>query len=59
MGGLLSAVVLVREVGRPVKANLSIDAGVLAEIDAAARRLKITRSAMVEMMARQALPALA
>jgi predicted RNase H-like HicB family nuclease len=58
LGSLLSAVVLVREVGRPVKANLSIDAGVLAEIDAAARRLKITRSAMVEMMARQALPAL-
>lgn len=40
--------------GRPTKANLSIDAGVLAAIDEEARR-KLTRSALVELLARHAL----
>jgi predicted RNase H-like HicB family nuclease len=55
-GALLRSVPLVRESGRPAKANLSIDAGVLAAIDAEAKRRKLTRSAFIELMARHALP---
>ncbi len=58
-GALLRSVPLVRETGRPVKANLSIDAGVLAAIDAEAKRRKLTRSAFIELMARHALPRMA
>ncbi len=58
-GALLVRVPLVRETGRPVKANLSIDAGVLAAIDAEAKRRKLTRSAFIELMARHALPEMA
>ena len=57
-GALLVRVPLVRETGRPVKANLSIDAGVLEAIDAEAKRRKLTRSAFIELMARHALPAM-
>lgn len=57
-GSMLASVVLVRDAGRPVKANLSIDAGVLAAIDAAADRNGVTRSALVEMLARRGLPEL-
>lgn len=42
--------------GKPVKANLSLDAGVLAAIDAEARRRGLTRSALVEWLARIKLP---
>ena len=55
-GAVLAHIPLVRETGRPVKANLSIDAGVLAAIDEQAERRKLTRSAFVELMARHALP---
>ncbi len=58
-GALLRSVPLVRESGRPVKANLSIDAGILAAIDAEAKRRKLTRSAFIELMARHALPEMA
>jgi len=51
----LAAVPLVRATGRPTKANLSIDAGILAAIDEEARRRKLTRSALVELLARHAL----
>jgi predicted RNase H-like HicB family nuclease len=37
----------IREVGRIVKANISIDAGALAAIDEAARRRGMTRSAFL------------
>ena len=50
---------LVLNSGRPAKANLSIDAGVLAAIDAEAKRRKLTRSAFIELMARHALPDIA
>lgn len=53
---LYATVPLIRHLGRPVKANLSLDSGVLSAIDATARRLGITRSAMVEMLAKVALP---
>ena len=55
-GATLAVVPLVRESGKPVKANLSIDAGVLSAIDEQAARRKLTRSAFVELMARRALP---
>lgn len=38
---------LVLEVGRAVKANISLDAGTLAAIDAEARRIGLTRSAFI------------
>lgn len=53
-----ASVPLIRNLGRPVKANLSLDSGVLAAIDAAAGRLGVTRSALVEMLAKHGLPAL-
>ena len=55
-GALIQRVPLVRATGQPVKANLSIDAGVLAAIDDEAKRRKLTRSAFVELLARHALP---
>lgn len=57
-GATLASVPLIRETGRPVKANLSLDSGVLAAIDAAAARHKLTRSGMVELMAKTTLPRL-
>ena len=54
-GASLALVPLVRETGKPVKANLSIDAGILAAIDEEAARRKLTRSALVELMARRML----
>lgn len=42
-GASLASVPLIRETGRPVKANLSIDSGVLEAIDAAAERRNLTR----------------
>jgi predicted RNase H-like HicB family nuclease len=54
-GASLAVVPLVRETGKPVKANLSIDAGILSAIDEEAARRKLTRSALVELMARRTL----
>jgi predicted RNase H-like HicB family nuclease len=54
---IYATVPLIRDLGRPVKANLSLDSGVLAAIDATARRLGVTRSAMVELLAKRGLPA--
>jgi predicted RNase H-like HicB family nuclease len=51
-GAGLATVPLVRETGKPVKANLSIDSGVLAAMDEEAQRRSLTRSAFVEMLAR-------
>ena len=58
-GARLASVALVRETGRAVKANLSINAGVLAAIDAEANRRGLTRSALVEAMARHSLASMA
>jgi hypothetical protein len=58
-GASLTTVPLVRDSGRSVKANLSINVGVLAAIDAEAVRLGVTRSALVEVMARRALSSMA
>ena len=58
-GASLACVPLVRETGKPAKANLSIDAGILQAIDQEADRRKLTRSAFIELMAKHALPELA
>jgi hypothetical protein len=50
---------LIRGGGRPVKANLSLDSGVLAAIDAAAEARGVMRSALVERLAKRGLPELA
>lgn len=52
-GAMLATVIMVRHTGRPVKANLSLDSGVLATLDAEAKRLGLTRSAMVEAMTKR------
>jgi predicted RNase H-like HicB family nuclease len=57
-GATFVSVALVRGLSRPVKANLSLDSGVLAAIDASASRLGVTRSALVELLAREHLSAL-
>lgn len=58
-GATLASVPLIRASGKPARANLSIDSGVLQAIDAEARRRKLTRSGMIEVMARQTLSELA
>ena len=55
-GATLTTIPLIRDTGRPVKANLSLDAGVLAAIDSAAARRKLTRSAFIEATARETIP---
>lgn len=57
-GAVLASVPMIRESGRPVKANLSLDSAVLAAIDAEAKRKGLTRSALVELMAKATLPRL-
>ena len=52
-GATLAAILVVRSTGKPVRANLSLDQGIVSAIDSAAQRRGITRSAMVEMLARQ------
>jgi predicted RNase H-like HicB family nuclease len=54
-GAGIAMVPLVRETGKSVKANLSIDSGVLAAIDEEAGRRNLTRSSFVEMLARTTL----
>lgn len=58
-GAILASVPLVRETGKPAKANLSLDSGILAAIDEEAARRKLTRSAFVELLARELLPKIA
>lgn len=58
-GALLRGVPLILATGKPKKANLSIDAGVLAAIDVEAARRGLTRSAFVEWLARHALAEIA
>jgi predicted RNase H-like HicB family nuclease len=52
-GGILAYVPLVLDAGRPVKANLSLDAGLLEAIDEAAARRGLTRSAFLASAARE------
>jgi len=48
---------LVLESGRPVKANISLDRGLLEAIDAAAKRIGLTRSAFLASAARDKIAA--
>ena len=56
-GGVLAVVPLVMEAGRPVKANLSLDAGLRAAIDEAAAARGLTRSAFLASAAREKIAA--
>lgn len=58
-GSALTTISVVRSTGKPVRANLSLDGGVVFALDAAAERRGVTRSAMVEIIARQQLPEMA
>lgn len=49
---LITSLPLYLDGARPVRANLSVEAGVLAEIDEAARRRGLTRSAFLVSAAR-------
>jgi predicted RNase H-like HicB family nuclease len=51
-GSVFAMVPLLQEKGRPVKANLSIDAGLLEAIDDAAAKAGLTRSAFLSSAAR-------
>ena len=51
-GSVFAIVPLIQEKGRPVKANLSIDAGLLEAIDDAASRAGLTRSAFLSSAAK-------
>lgn len=52
-GAILTTIAMIRYTGRPVKANLSLDAGTLATLDAEAKRHGLTRSAMVETLTKR------
>jgi predicted RNase H-like HicB family nuclease len=52
-GAVLAYVPLVLDAARPVKANLSLDAGLLNAIDEAAERRGLTRSAFLASAARE------
>jgi predicted RNase H-like HicB family nuclease len=52
-GDALALVSLVRDAGRAVKANLSLDAGLLEAIDEAAEARGLTRSAFITSAARE------
>lgn len=56
-GAIFLAVPLVIESGRPVKANISLDQGLLDAIDAAAKRAGLTRSAFLASAAREKIAA--
>jgi predicted RNase H-like HicB family nuclease len=56
-GAALAVVPLVIELGRPVKANLSLDAGLLSAIDEAAQARGLTRSAFLASAAREKIEA--
>ena len=56
-GAVFLAVPLVIESGRPVKANISLDRGLLDAIDAAAKRSGLTRSGFLASAAREKIEA--
>ena len=57
MGAVLASVPLILETGRLARANISLDAGLLADIDEAARRRGVTRSAFLATAARDKIKA--
>lgn len=51
-GAVFISIPLVREYGRSIKANISLDLGLLEAIDAAAKQSRVTRSAFLAGAAR-------
>ena len=58
-GLILVLIPLVMETGRPARANISLDAGLLVAIDEAAQRNGVTRSAFLAAAARDKIKATA
>ena len=56
-GAVMALVPLIRNDGKPVRANLSLDQGLLRAIDEAARRNGVTRSAFLAAAAREKITA--
>jgi len=56
-GGMVAHVPLLLETGKLARANISIDAGLLADIDQAAARRGVTRSAFLAAAARDKIKA--
>jgi predicted RNase H-like HicB family nuclease len=56
-GGMVAKLPLLRESGRSARANVSLDSGLLADIDEAAARRNITRSSFLAAAARERLKA--
>ncbi len=56
-GGVVATLPLLRESGKPAKANVSIDSGLLAAIDEAATARGLTRSSFLASAARDKLKA--
>lgn len=56
-GGLVATIPLVLETGKLARANISLDAGLLAAIDQSAAQRGVTRSAFLAAAARQAIRA--
>jgi predicted RNase H-like HicB family nuclease len=56
-GGMVATLPLLRESGKSARANVSLDSGLLADIDEAAARHNITRSAFLAAAARERLKA--
>ncbi len=54
-GGMIATLPLLLESGRSARANVSLDSGLLADIDEAAARHNITRSAFLAAAARERL----
>ena len=52
-GEVIVGLPVLLDAGRPVRANLSLDAGLLAEIDRAAKARGLTRSAFMASAARE------
>lgn len=58
-GGILAFVSLIQDTGKIARANISMDAGLLAEVDETARRVGLTRSAFLAAAARDRIKATA
>ncbi len=56
-GPVVASVPLLLDAGRPVRANISLDAGLLASIDEAAKSRGLTRSAFLASAAREKIAA--
>ena len=56
-GSIVASIPLLRETGKPARANISLDAGLLADIDEASARRGVTRSAFLAAAAREKIKA--